>query len=159
MVRRSFGRPSLKMSMIAYTSRPDLCFGVKSLSTKYGKATKSDLRNIKKKIVLLKAEEGSQMKYPNMGNINDWVLLGFGDAGIKSMPDKMTSIGGYVVLLYNRMTNATAVLNWRSKKLRRKVTSSLAGECYAMIGIIGELAYTRLFLLRFTAQEWSPFRQ
>ena len=135
-----------KMSMIAYTSRPDLCFEVKSLSTKYGKATKSDLRNIKKKIVLLKAEEGSPMKYPNMGNVNDWVLLGFGDAGIKSMPDKMTSIGGYVVLLYNRMTNATAVLNWRSKKLRRKVTSSLAGECYAMIGIIGELAYIKAVL-------------
>ena len=86
------------------------------------------------------------MKYPNMGNVEDWVLIGFGDAGIKSMPDKMTSIGGLVVLIYNRVTHATAVLSWRSKKLRRKVTSSLAGECYAMIGIIGELAYTKAVL-------------
>ena len=149
------------MSMIAYTSRPDMCFEVKSLSTKYGKATKSDLRNMKKKVVLLKAEEGSQMKYPNMGNVDDWVLIGFGDAGIKSMPDKMTSIGGLVVLMYNRVTHSTAVLSWRSKKLRRKVTSSLAGECYAMIGIIGELVsllIPRLSLLRFMVHECSLFR-
>ena len=63
-----------------------------------------------------------------MGNIDDWVLVGHGDAGIKSMPDKMTSVGGGVLLLCNRKTGAATALSWRSKKLRRKVTSSLAGE-------------------------------
>ena len=141
-----------KLSTIAYTTRPDLCFEVKALSTKYGKATKSELRSVKRKIVLLKAEAGSQMKYPNMGNVNDWVLVGFGDAGIKSMPDKMTSIGGMVILLCNKITGAAAVLGWRSKKLRRKVISSLAGECFAMIGVIGELAYTKAILAQIYGQ-------
>ena len=141
-----------KMSTIAYTTRPDLCFEIKALSTKYGKATKSDLRTVKRKIVLLKAEDGSQMKYPNMSNVNDWVLVGFGDAGIKSMPDKMTSIGGMVVLLCNKVTGAAAVLSWRSKKLRRKVISSLAGECFAMIGVIGELVYTKAILAQIYGQ-------
>ena len=141
-----------KISTIAYTSRPDLCFEVKALSTKYGKATKSELRSVKRKIVLLKAEPGSQMKYPDMGNVNEWVLIGFGDAGIKSMPDKMTSIGGMVVLLCNKITGAAAVLSWRSKKLRRKVISSLAGECFAMIGVIGELVYTKAILAQIYGQ-------
>ena len=117
-----------KLSTIAYTSRPDLCFEVKSLSSKYGKATKSDLRSIHRKIVLLKADCCTSLAYPKMGNIDDWVLVGHGDAGIKSMPDKMTSVGGGVLLLCNRKTGAATALSWRSKKLRRKVTSSLAGE-------------------------------
>ena len=141
-----------KLSTIAYTSRPDLCFEVKSLSSKYGKAKKTDIRAVKRKIVLLKSEEESEMRYPKMGEISDWVLVGFGDAGIKSMPDKMTSISGQVILLCNRRTGATAVLNWRSKKLRRKVTSSLAGECYAMIAVIGELVYTMAVLSQIYGQ-------
>ena len=141
-----------KLSTIAYTSRPDLCFEVKSLSSKYGKAKKSDLRAVKRKIALLKSEEDSEMRYPNMGEVNEWVLVGFGDAGIKSMPDKMTSISGQVILLCNKVTGATAVLNWRSKKLRRKVTSSLAGECYAMIAVIGELVYTKAVLSQIYGQ-------
>ena len=132
-----------KLATIAYTSRPDYCFEVKSLSCKYGKAKKSDLRAVARKIVLLKAEEPMQLKYPDMGNVEDWILLRFGDAGIRSMTDKVTSVGGKIILLCNRKTGNAAVLYWRSKKLRRKVTSSLAGECLAMIGVIGELVYIK----------------
>ena len=87
-----------------------------------------------------------------MGDIEDWILVGFGDAGIKSMPDKMTSVNGSVLLLCNRKTGAAAVLNWRSKKLRRKVTSSMAGECYSLIAIIGEMVYTKGVLAQIYGQ-------
>jgi hypothetical protein len=118
------------LSTIAYTSRPDLCFEVKSLSSKSGKGTKTELRSIHRKIVLLKAEGCTSLAYPKMGSIDDWVLVGHGDAGIMSMPDKMTSVGGGVLLLCNRKIGAAAALSRRSNKLRRKVTSSLAGECF-----------------------------
>ena len=94
-----------------------------------------DLKAVQRKIVLLKAEGCTELKYQKMGDIKDWILVGFGDAGIKSMPDKMTSVNGSVLLLCNRKTGAAAVLNWRSKKLRRKVTSSMAGECYSLIAM------------------------
>ena len=141
-----------KLSTIAYTSRPDLCFEVKAMSSKYGNATKSDLRKVQRKIILVKADSDSVMIYPKMDNIEDWVLVGYGDAGIKSMPDRMTSVGGRVILLCNRKTGAAAILSWQSKKLRRKVTSSLAGECYSMIGVIGELVYTKAVLAQIYGQ-------
>ena len=141
-----------KLSTVAYTSRPDFCFEVKAMSSKYGNATKSDLRKVQRKIILVKADSDSVMIYPKMNNIEDWVLVGHGDAGIKSMPDKMTSVGGRVILLCNRSTGAAAILSWQSKKLRRKVTSSLAGECYSMIGVIGELVYTKAVIAQIYGQ-------
>ena len=79
-------------------------------------------------------------------NIDDWVLVGYGDAGVKSMPDKITSVGGYVVMLCNTKTNKCCVLSCESKQIRRKGISSFAGETLAMIGMIGELVYTKAVL-------------
>jgi hypothetical protein len=62
------------------------------------------------------------------------------------MPDKITSVGGYVVMLCNKNTWKCCVLGWKSKQIRRKVISSLAGETLAMIGVIGELVYTKSVL-------------
>jgi hypothetical protein len=60
------------------------------------------------------------MMIPNLGNVENWVLVGHGDAGIKSLPDKMTSCGGQVILLCNDETDKCCVLLWRSKKIIRK---------------------------------------
>ena len=48
--------------------------------------------------------------------------------------------------LCNKSNNRCCVLSWKSKKIRRKVISSLAGEALAMIGTIGEIVYTRAVL-------------
>ena len=72
--------------------------------------------------------------------LSEWVLVGHGDCGLKSMPDKITSVGGYVVMLCNKRTNACCVLVWKSKKIRRKVINTLAGEALAMIGVFGTRA-------------------
>ena len=50
-----------------------------------------------------------------------------------------------VTLLCNKRTKV-AILNRRSKKIKRKVTSSLAGKCFAMVDVIGELVCTRAVL-------------
>ena len=84
--------------------------------------------------------------YPNLGDLTEWVILGHGDAGIKSMPDKLTSVGGQVIMVVNKETNKSCVLGWRSRKLKRKVISSLAGEALAMAGTIGEIVYTKSIL-------------
>ena len=82
-----------------------------------------------KKMLKVKAET-TMMVFSDLGSVEDWVMVGHGDAGIKSMPDKVTLVGGHVVMI------------WKSKQIRRKVISSLAGEAMAMINTIGEIVYT-----------------
>jgi hypothetical protein len=98
-----------------------------------------------KKVQKLKSIK-SRIVFPKLGKMKDWVIIGHGDAGIKSMPDKLTSVGGQVIQVVNKETNKACVLGWRSRKLKRKVISSLAGEALAMAGTIGEIVYTKSIL-------------
>ena len=125
-----------KLASVAYHSRPDVCFEVKALSSKFGKATKQDLKSAMKKMLKLKAET-TTMVFPALGKMEDWVLVAHGDTG--SMPDKVTAVGGHVIMLCNRRTNHACVLLWKSKQIRRKVTSSQAGETLATINTVGEV--------------------
>ena len=134
-----------KLAHVGQISRPDVVFEAKALSSKFGKATKKDLKIAMKKIQKLKSRK-AKMVFPDLGNMKDWVLVGHGDAGIKSMPDKITSVGGQVIMMVNKETRKTCVLGWRSRKLKRKVISSLAGEALAMAGTIGEIVYTKAVL-------------
>ena len=141
-----------KLLYIGFQSRPDVCFEGKCLSSKFGKASKKDLKSAYKKMQKLKGEE-TCMFFPDLGETSEWSLVGYSDAGIKSMPDKLTSVGGQVVLLVNEEKQCACVLNWRSKKLVRKVVSSLAGEALAMVAMVGELVYNKTILLQIFGEE------
>ena len=134
-----------KILYVGFQSRPDVCFEGKCLSTKFGKATKSDLKCALKKIQKLKGNN-TEMFFPNLGYVGDWCIVGYSDAGIRSMPDKTNSVGGQVVLLVNERKKLACIMNWRSKKLVRKVVSSLAGEALAMVAVIGEIVYNKAIL-------------
>ena len=135
-----------KLTALAHTSRPDICFEIKVLASKFGKANKRDLQTALRRMIKLKSED-TTMCFPDLGmDLANWVLVGFGDAGVKSMPDKITSVGGHVMALCNKENNRCCILSWKSKKIRRKVISSLAGEALAMIVTIGEIVYTRAVL-------------
>ena len=127
---------------IGYQSRPDVCFEGKCLSTKFGKATKGDLKTALKKIQKLQGQP-TKMCFPDIGEISEWTFVGYADAGIKSMPDKISSVGGQVILIANSHKQVACILNWRSKKLVRKVVSSLAGEALALVAAIGEMVYNK----------------
>ena len=88
----------------------------------------------------------TEMVLPDIGDISEWGLVAHGDAGIKSMPDKQFSVAGHVVMMMNMRSEKTCILSWRSKKIKRKVSSSLAGETLAMVETIGEVVYTRAVL-------------
>lgn len=89
------------------------------------------------------SRNAQHMVFPDMGSIN-------GDAGIRSMPNKINSDGGHVLLLTKKKKEVACVLMWRSKKLVRKVVSlsSLAGEALACVVNIGELVYIKSVLLQ-----------
>ena len=143
--QHEFRSYAAKLAMIGYQSRPDVCFEAKVMSTKYGKATKHDLKVLAKKILKVKAG-ALEMRFPDLGEVRDWAIVAHGDAGIKSMPDKINSVAGTVVLLVNKVTNKATVPLWKSKKIKRKVASSLAGETLAMTMTIGEVVYMRAVL-------------
>ena len=78
-------------------------------------ATLGDMKTAQKKILKIKAVS-TLMVFNDLGDVCDWLLVS-GDAGIKSLPDKVTSVGGQVILLSNRTKNKTCVLLWRLKKI------------------------------------------
>ena len=93
---------------VGYISRPDVCFEAKVLSSKYGKATKGDLKILFKKMQKLQGVRTS-MFFPDLGPLEECIAVGYGDAGIKSMPDKISSVGGHEILLVNTHTKISPV--------------------------------------------------
>ena len=49
-------------------------------------------------------------------------------------------------MVANTRKEVACVLNWRSKKLKRVIASSLAGEALAMTAVIGEMVYGKAIL-------------
>ena len=82
-----------KITNISFTSRPDLCFYAKSMISKYGKATVKDVKSVIKKLILVKNSGDSKMLFPDLGDISAWAVVGHADAGVKTMPDKVTCRG------------------------------------------------------------------
>ena len=82
--------------------------------------------------------DGTKMLFASLGHTQDWVLQGFGDAGFKSLPDKVSSCCGYVILLSNRKTGVTSVLDWKSLRI---LGSSTAAEALAANDTLDALVY------------------
>ena len=92
------------------------------------------------------------MFFPDLGDISAWAVVGHADAGVKTMPDKVNCVGGSVLMLCNIISHSAIVLSWRSKILKRKVTSSLAGECYALNSLLGDMIYMKAILVQLFGQ-------
>ena len=134
-----------KIGWLANTSRPDLSYDKLLLSTKAGKATVKDYKTAVKLMKKLKCIT-TEMKFPNLGDITDWTLQGYGDAGYKSLPDDISSCGGQVVLIVNKKRDLKCVVCWRSRKLRRVVSSSTAAEALAANDVLDEVIYIKEIL-------------
>ena len=131
-----------KIGWLANTTRPDLCFNKLVLSTKVGKATVTDVKLAAKIIKKVKCES-TQMKFPNLGPVTEWTLQAYGDGAHKSLPDKVSSCGGQVIVIANKKENLKCVVSWRSRKLRRVVTSSTAAEALAVNDALDEAVYVK----------------
>ena len=123
------------------TARPDLTFDIKVLTTKYGKALKHDLMQA---IRLLKKTKRmtTQITIPNLGDVEDWILVAYSDAATKKI-DHAFSVAGHVIFLVNRTTNHAVTLTWGSKKIERVVNSSLGAETIAVTKVIGILYFIK----------------
>ena len=133
-----------KLNMLSITARPDICFDVKLLTSRYGKATKEDLLNVVKLIRKIKRDT-TEIVIPNIGEKEDWILLGISDAATKKV-NNLFSVSGQIVMLVNRKTNKASVLFWASKKIERVCSSSLAAETLALQKLFSTMFYIRQVL-------------
>ena len=141
-----------KIGWLGGVSRPDLAYDHVVLSTRLGKATVADVKQAIKVIKKLKVEQ-VQMMFPDLGNIKEWTISGYGDAGFRSLPDKTSSCGGQVVVIKNRETGAACVVSWRSRKLKRIVNSSTGAEALAFNDTVSELVYIKAVLKEMLGDE------
>ena len=133
-----------KLNMLAMNSRPDIMFDAKLLTTKYGSATKRDLIKAIKTIKRVK-EESTELTLPDIGDIDDWILVGVTDASNKSL-NNVFSVGGYVIMLVNKKTSRASVLTWSSKKIDRVCNSSFAAETMSLGKMAGNMFFVREIL-------------
>lgn len=129
-----------QLNALANTIRPDLSFVTKQLSTKQNKASKSDMRKLR--AVIKKAKENPEkIVLPNLGNnYEELVLLSFADASYKSLPDKISSVGGIITFMVNRTNKKAHLLEWHSTKLSRVCTSPSSAESLVINSAIGRIA-------------------
>ena len=86
------------------------------------------------------------MCFPDLGDIKEWNVDAYGDAGYKSLPDKMSSCGGRAILMTYTKMKTSCQVSWRSKKLKRIVVSSTAVEMLVTKETIGEAVYVKAVL-------------
>ena len=90
-------------------------------------------------------EEEINITLPDIGDIEDWILVGVTDASNKSV-SQLFAVGGYVIMLVNKVTNRAAVLTWASKKINRVCLSSLAAETLSLQKLAGNMFFVRHIL-------------
>ena len=71
----NFRSIAAKLSMLSVTSRPDIAFDSKIMTTKLGKAVKRDLKQALKLLKRVK-KESTKMIYPCLGKLIDWIIIG-----------------------------------------------------------------------------------
>ena len=130
-----------KLNVLASTVRPDYTYAAKYLTTRYNKATKSDMTQAIKLIKRAK-EEPTDIIIPNVGQPEKWILVGVVDASHRTSGN-LFAVGGHVVMILNKETMATAVIHWASKKIERVVHSSSAAETIAM-----QKMFSTIYLIR-----------
>ena len=86
-----------KITWLANSTRPDLCYQGLQISKKNQGATISDLRDINRILKRVHKKE-SKIKYGHLGDKDDLVIICLGDASYKQ-DDK--AIGGVILLLAN----------------------------------------------------------
>lgn len=114
---------------VAKQTRPDVMFDTCSLASNIKNATVQSIHEVNRVIRKLKSEKVT-LKFQHLGNSDDLSLVVFSDASLGNLPDGGTQGGALIALM--EKTGKFSPLFWQSKKIRRVVRSTLAGETLAM---------------------------
>ena len=114
---------------VARQSRPDILFDVCSLTSNLKDAKVKHILDANKVIKRVKSETVS-LKYRHLKDNFPLKLVAFSDASLGNLKDGATQGGNFIVLMGN--DGHFSPLSWQSKRIRRVVRSTLAGETLAL---------------------------
>lgn len=119
-----------KLNWAVQGTRPDLCFEMVELSTKFKQGTVTDLIRASKCIRKMKDQE-AKIVFPKLGNIQKWKLIVYSDASHANLCDGVGSVGAHIVLLVGEESRCCP-LAWQAGKLKRVVRSTIAAETLSL---------------------------
>ena len=114
---------------VARQSRPDILFDVCCLESRIKTATVQQLIDTNKIIKKVKSDS-VLLKYQHLGNDSSIYILAFTDASLGNLDDGATQGGHFIALCGEN--GYISPLIWQSKRIRRVVRSTLAGETLAL---------------------------
>ena len=153
----SFRSMLYRISWVAHQTRPEAAGVVSILSSRLQHATVEDaillnkmvghLRSTAKQGIRLHPFDPEKMTFIGISDAGgvDGTTRGFGDDGLIEDP----VLGSWLVLGSDRIPThdeqmKISVLSWRSTKLRRRVTSTLASETLAFSQCMGEIEWMQV---------------
>ena len=110
---------------VARQTRPDVMCDVSILASSTKHATVQTLHCINKLVRKLKSDEVT-LKLQHLGKDDSLKLVVFSDSSMGNLPDGGTQ-GGHLILLMGENGRFSPIC-WQSKRIRRVVRSTLAGE-------------------------------
>ena len=132
------------LNWVATVSRPDLCFDVVILSTHFKDAKVENLIAANKAVRKLQVYD-MVVLYPRLVVDDHLRILLYTDSAYKNLSDGMNSCGGYIIFLVDS-NNRCCPIQWKSNKVRRIVTSTLAAEALALEDGVKDAIFQRAIL-------------
>lgn len=130
-----------KINWLAHQSRPDLAHQAYTYSLCAQNPNIANLKGLNK--VISSVQNGPQILKFSMIQSSSLQIVCFSDASLANMEPKKTNSGeGFLTFLSDNTGNC-ALVNWRSKKIKRVVHSTIASECLSLVDAIGDACYVR----------------
>lgn len=140
LLRKAVGQ----LNWVGTQTRPDLSFDILDLSTEMTRGKVEDLERANKAVRTLKSE-CSQIRFPNLGRMENLRLVVFSDAAFANLRDGHSSTAGYLVFLVGQ-NERCCLLTWKSCRIRRVVKSTLASETLALVEALDDACFLRKIL-------------
>ena len=147
-----------KVNWVAHQTRPEAAGIVSILASRLKNATVHDVSCLNKLISHLRGT-ASQPSVLHKFNNRDMVFIAASDAGgvdgkpIGELDNLQDTVqGAWIILCADRVPSASSktkvsILSWRSAKLKRRVTSTLASEALAFSQALGELEWLQVMFM------------
>ncbi len=145
-----------RVNWVAHQTRPEVAGVVSLLSSRLKQATIHDLCCLNKAVQHLRSTAQQSLTLHKFRN-DKMVFIAASDAGgVDSVPIRPddsqvtdTVQGAWVIMGAERMPSASrktkvSILSWRSAKLKRRVSSTLAGEALAFSQSLGEMEWLQI---------------
>ena len=127
-----------KISWLANSTRPDLCYQALKMSKNGKEAIISDLQDVNRILKQVHSKE-SKIKYTHIGNKEDLVIIWIGDASYKQ-DDR--AIEGVILLLANSLFTKASLIYWKSKQIDRVCHSNKDAATLNLIKMVDNAVLT-----------------